>query len=214
MCPLTYGGLGTLEWGPVRPGLKPAPLRGMIGWGQSMIEGARRRFDRIVDPAYLENLQGLPIQELRKRKDECEGLEVEISYARRLIQGKLDILRHSAERLADGDTVGLAEMVEDLPGILADGVTGSSPRLARIMAPDNADNQRREVERLASSTDLARLEELSSNEINEMVSRLFEAEKETSQRRRRIQSVMDQLSGELVRRYREGREDPTALLSS
>ncbi|HLI57257.1 MAG TPA: hypothetical protein VKY26_09545 [Actinomycetota bacterium] len=179
-----------------------------------MAEGARRRFDRIVDPAYLENVQALPIDELRKRKDECEGLEVEISYARRLIQGKLDILRHGAERLADGDPIGVAEMVEDLPGILADGATGSSPRLSRIMAPDNADNQRREVERLASSTDLARLEELSPNEIDEMVNRLAEAEKETSQRRRRIQGVMDQLTGELVRRYREGQEDPTALLSS
>lgn len=179
-----------------------------------MADGERRRFDRIVDPTYLDNIQGLPIEELRKRKDECEGLEVEISYARRLIQGKLDILRHGAERLAGGDPIGVAEMVEDLPGILADGATGASSRLPRIMAPGNADNQRREVERLASSSDLARLEELSSNDIDQMVTRLAEAEKETSQRRRRIQGVMDQLTGELVRRYREGQEDPTALLSS
>lgn len=178
-----------------------------------MPEGARRTIDRIVDPSYLANLQAMPIAELRRKKDECEGLESEVSYARRLIQGKLDILRHGVERLAEGDRLGIAEMVEDLPGILADGVGGSGTRLSRIMAPSNADNQRREVERLASTADLARLEELSSAELQEMVQRLTEAEKETSLRRRRIQGVMDQLTAELVRRYREGQEDPTALLS-
>jgi hypothetical protein len=179
-----------------------------------MADEARRSIDRIVDPSYLENLQEMPINELRKKKDECEGLESEISYARRLIQGKLDILKHGAERLADGDKLGIAEMVEDLPGILADGVGGAASRMPRIMAPHNADNQRREIERLASTADLARLEELSSAEIQEIVLRLSEAEKETSQRRRRIQGVMDQLTAELVRRFREGQEDPTALLSS
>jgi hypothetical protein len=179
-----------------------------------MADGARRSVDRIVDPSYLENLQTMPMDELRKKKVECEGLESEVSYARRLIQGKLDILRHSVERLADGNRLGIAEMVEDLPGILSDGASGSGSRLPRIMAPMNADNQRREVERLASTADLARLEELSSHEIAEIVLRLSEAEKETSQRRRRIQQVMDQLTAELVRRFREGQEDPTALLSS
>jgi hypothetical protein len=179
-----------------------------------MADAARRTIDRIVDPSYLTNLQNMPIDELRKKKDECEGLEVEISYARRLIQGKLDILRHSAERLAEGDKLGVSEMVEDLPGILADGVGGAASRLPRIMAPHNAENHRREVERLASTADLARLEELTSDEIDEIVQRLTEAERDTSQRRRRIQGVMDQLTAELIRRYREGQEDPTALLSS
>lgn len=182
--------------------------------GATMAEGARRSIDRIVDPSYLENLQTMPIEELRKKKGECEALESEVSYARRLIQGKLDILRRGAERLADGDKLGIAEMVEDLPGILADGATGTASRIPRIVAPTNADNQRREVERLASTADLARLEELSPTEIGEIVQRLTEAEKETSLRRRRIQGVMDQLTAELVRRYREGQEDPTALLST
>lgn len=179
-----------------------------------MTEAPRRSVDRIFDPAYVENLLTMPIEELRGKKAECEALEAEVSYARRLIQGKLDILRHGAERIAGGDRLGVTEMVEDLPSILSDGVGGSASRLQRVLTPVNAASQRREVERLASAADLTRLEELSSIDIQEMVDRLSEAEKETSQRRRRIQGVMDQITAELVRRYREGQEDPTALLSS
>jgi len=179
-----------------------------------MADAPRRTVDRIFDPAYVENLSTLAVAELRKRKAESEALEAEVSYARRLIQGRLDILRHGAERMATGDKLEVTEMVEDLPGILSEGVGGSASRLPRIIAPANAENQRREVERLASTADLTRLEELTPPEIQEMVDRLTAAEKETSLRRRRVQGVMDQITGELVRRYREGQEDPTALLST
>ena len=178
-----------------------------------MSEASRRSVDRIFDPSYVDNLTTVPVEELRKKKAECEALEAEVSYARRLIQGKLDILRYGAERMAAGDAVGIAEMVGDLPGILSDG-TGGSARLSRILAPASADNQRREMDRLASDADLARLEQLTAQEMDEIVARLAEAEKETSQKRRRVQHVMDQLTAELIRRYREGQEDPTALLSS
>lgn len=170
--------------------------------------------DRIVDPSYLDNLQAMPIDELRGKKDECEATEAEISYARRLIQGRLDILRRGAERLACGEKLELNEMVDDLPGILSDGVGGSAGRFPRILASVTLDAQHREVELVASSSDLARLDELSSQEVQDLVGRLTESEKETSQRRRQIQLVMDQLTAELVRRFREGSEDPTALLPS
>ena len=179
-----------------------------------MADGTRRTIDRIADPSYLENLQTMPIEELRRKKDECEALEAEVSYARRLIQGKLDILRHGAERIAGGDKLEVTDMVGDLPGILSEGVGGPAGRLPRLLAPANASSQRRDVERLASADDLARLDQLSAEELEELVDRLSETEKETSQRRRRIHGVMDQLTAELVRRFREGSEDPTALLSS
>lgn len=179
-----------------------------------MSEASRRSVDRIFDPSYVDNLTTAPVEELRKKKAECEAQEAEVSYARRLIQGKLDILRHGVERVAGGDKLEVTEMVEDLPGILSEGVGGSASRLPRIIAPANADTQRREVERLASTADLTRLEELSPAELEEIVERLTEAERETSHRRRRIQGVMDSITGELIRRYREGQEDPTAILSN
>ena len=103
-----------------------------------MSEASRRSVDRIFDPSYVDNLTTLPVEELRKKKAECEALEAEVSYARRLIQGKLDILRHGVERVAGGDKLEVTEMVEDLPGILSEGVGGSASRLPRIIAPANA----------------------------------------------------------------------------
>src|SRR6195256_2226692 len=178
-----------------------------------MSEPSRRTVDRIFDPSYVQDLTTVPVEELRKKKAECEALEAEVSYARRLIQGRLDILRHGVEPRPGGDKLGVTEVVEDLPGILSEGVGGSASRLPRIIAPANADTQRREVERLGSTADLTRLEELAGAELGEIVERLSEAEKETSQRRRRIQGVLDSVTDELIRRYREGREAPTAILS-
>src|SRR3989442_830765 len=84
----------------------------MTGDGMDgMTEAPRRSVDRIVDPSYVENLQTMPIDELRRKKDECEALESEVSYARRLIQGRLDILRHGVERMAGGDRLGVTGRV-------------------------------------------------------------------------------------------------------
>lgn len=179
-----------------------------------MSQEPRRRDDRIFEASYLEELEVLPTPELRGRKAECEEYEAELSYARRLLQGKLDILRHKLSERAKGGDSGIEEMLKTLPKILAEGTTPTIGRLPRILLPRNAENQRREIERLASDSTLARIEELSAEELGAIVERLAVAEKEISQRRRRVQEVMDALSADLVRRYREGQEDPTLLLSS
>ncbi|MGH9194709.1 MAG: aerial mycelium formation protein [Acidimicrobiia bacterium] len=174
----------------------------------------RRRADRIFEPDYLESLKSVTTDELRKSREECEQLEAELSYTRRLLQGKLDILHHELERLADGGKSDIKGLIEKLPSILADGQPGGFGRHVRVLLPRNAEKQRREVERLASSANLARLDELSSEEIEEIVERVSEAEGKVSTERRQVQDVMDAIRAEMVRRYREGQEDPSALLSS
>lgn len=178
----------------------------------------RRRDDRIFEPSYVDDLEDLPTQDLRKRRQECETLEAEISYTRRLLQGKVDILRAELERRSDGRDPGVESLKDTLPQILAD----SQPpgpirdscgygRRSRLSPPD-PEKQRRDVELLASQATLAHLDKQSTEGISEIVERLAEAEAETSDRRRRVQKVLDQLTAELVRRYREGRDDPTNLL--
>src|SRR5260370_4279311 len=98
-----------------------------------MSEASRRSVDRIFDPSYVENLATAPVEELRKKKAECEALEAEVSYARRLIQGKLDILRHGVERVAGGDKLEATEMGEDVPGILSEGVGGRPSQPPRLI---------------------------------------------------------------------------------
>jgi hypothetical protein len=51
------------------------------------------RLDVILADSYLEDLEDVDTQEIRRRRAECEEEEQGISYARRVVQGRLDILR-------------------------------------------------------------------------------------------------------------------------
>jgi hypothetical protein len=183
--------------------------------GERVSEKPRRREDRIFDPSYLAGIQSVTMAELRTMRDECEAFEAELSYARRLLQGKLDIIRHALERRLDGGGAHIEALIVKLPSILSDdGPPSTGGRFQRILLPKAAESQRRRVERLASESTLASIDELSSDELNEIVERLATGESETSTDRRRVQKILDDIHAELVRRYREGSEDPSALLLS
>ena len=180
-----------------------------------MSEKPQRRDDRIFESTYVQDIDSLPIEELRTRRAECAEAEAELSYARRLLQGKLDILGHELKRRAAGGDSDLESLISKLPGILADeGAPTALQRHTTVVMPKNFEKQRRGIDRLASDSTLSMLESLSSGEVTQIVERLTEAESKTSEDRRRIQGVIDKLNAELVRRYREGTEDPSALLSS
>lgn len=179
-----------------------------------MAEEARRRADRILSGDYLDNLQSLSTADLRELRAEGEELEAELSYVRRLLHGKLDIFRHELERRKAGGEGGLEALVQRLPSILSDGRPGDSGRHIRVLVPRNAAMQRREVERIVPGTALAHIAEHSITELSEMIDRLAEAEGKMSEQRRTVQNAMDTIRAELVRRYREGQEDPTAIFSA
>lgn len=171
----------------------------------------RRRADLIFEADYLTGLEDRSIQDLRKMRDECEAFEAEISYARRLLQGKLDILRHEIDRRREGGESGVEALIERLPKILADDGARGFGRHTRVGIPQGAEQRRREVERLASESSLAHLDELPQEELSGYVDTLAEAEAKASQERRQILEVIDRITTEMVRRYREGHEDPAAI---
>lgn len=172
--------------------------------------------DRILDPSYLSDLESASTAEVRSRRDECRELEGELSYARRLLQGKLDILSHELRRRSegsDGGDDGIRQLIRRLPSILSDEPPPvSQHRLVDTELPANAGKHRRQIDQLA--TGLANIGTLSKEELSNLVDRLSSAEREISTDRRRAQQVIDGLNAELVRRYRDGEEDPSALLRS
>lgn len=179
-----------------------------------MADQRKRADDLMFEPEYMQEVDGLALGELRQKRDECEHREAELSYARRLIQGKLDILSFELKRRAAGEG-GLDELIQKMPHILAD---DSHPPLSlrrhtRILMPKNSE-ERREIERVASRTMLARIDALSEAEISDILTKLDDVERRTSQERRRVQEIMDRLNAEMVRRYREGEADPAALLAT
>ena len=56
-----------------------------------MTHAQRRRIDLVRSPGFTEGLEDLSPAELRARRRMCADLDVEYSYYRRLLQGRLDI---------------------------------------------------------------------------------------------------------------------------
>jgi hypothetical protein len=158
-----------------------------------------RRSDRIVDPSYLEGIDGLDEERLRAMRDECEEEEGVLSYERSLIHGRLSILEAELARRADGGPA--KSLIDRLPEIL----TGDKPMTHRgsfpkLDPPAMYESPRRRVEKLVADDTLARLPDMSDAEVNEIVQTLESAEREVSESRRAIQSVLDRLIEELGRR--------------
>jgi len=171
-----------------------------------------RRIDRVLAEDYLEGLATLPMDEVRQLRKEAEQEETDLSYLRRLLQGRLDILRAELGRRS-GTTTG--DLVDSLPQILADEGTTSSPRgLGRHIAaePSRADSHRRHVEALVADVDLSNPAAHDEASLRRAVEALEREEQEVSDKRRAVQGVMDASTAEITRRYREGAADVSDLL--
>jgi hypothetical protein len=182
-----------------------------------VMPGGQRRIDRVLDPGFIAESGSLDLSELRARRDEAEAEEADISYLRRLLQGRLDILRAELVRRSQGGDRDVAGLRAALPSILSNDVfvgelSGRHNALPRIQAPSHADAGHRRVERLVSDETLARLPDLDVDELTKVVETLSREEEAVSAGRRAVQRVVDVLRAELARRYREGTAQVSQLL--
>lgn len=172
-----------------------------------------RRIDKVLAEGYSEALESLPLEEVRERRHEAEQEEVDLSYLRRILQGRLDILRAELARRNGGES----DLVAALPRILADEGAVSAPRgLGRHTAvePSRADAHRRHVEALIADVDLSNPSAHDDASLQRVLEVLEAEEHQVSEKRREVQKVMDALTAEITRRYREGDADVSALLPS
>lgn len=163
---------------------------------------AQWRLGRVLAAGYLDDLAGLPLDVLRARRGEAIAEETDLSYLRRMLHGRIDIL---AAELARRDNPARGTLVAQLGLILADGAS-ARPSSARHLPIDGAGpgEYRLRMEReldLAAVPDLAARPEES---LLEVAARLRAHEAEVSELRRRIHEVVDRCAVELGRRYREG----------
>lgn len=172
-----------------------------------------RRIDRVLDDAFVADLGELSLEEIRERRREADQEETDLSYLRRVLQGRLDILRAELARRS-GDATSL---VDSLPQILADEGGSSGPRgLGRHIAaePSRADAHRRHVEALVADVDLSNPSAHDDASLQRVLGVLEDEERKVSEKRREVQRAMDALTAEVTRRYREGDADPSDLLPS
>ena len=169
-----------------------------------------RRIDRILEPTFVQGLDALPIEELRRRRDECLAEREYLSLLRRLLQGRAEILKAESEARASGAEQ--APLVERLTAILADDEhpTTSRGEAVRVVVPEEEMLlARRRVERLAADADLSDPSALDDDVLATAIEALVTEEEGVSASRRQVLDVLDALQDELKRRYKD---DPTLAL--
>lgn len=172
-----------------------------------------RRIDRVLSDDFLAGLADLPLEQVRALRRDAEQEETDLSYLRRLLQGRLDILRAEIRRRrGDADS---ADLVSSLSHILADEGTSASPHgLGRHISaePSRVDSHRRHVEALVADVDLSNPAAHDDADLQRVVEVLEREEQEVSNQRRQVQTVMDACTAEITRRYRDGDADVSDLL--
>ncbi|MEI6373020.1 MAG: aerial mycelium formation protein [Actinomycetes bacterium] len=164
--------------------------------------GGQRRVDKVLADDFLNELTDLPIEELRARRHEAEQEEADLSYLRRMLHGRMDIVRAEIERRA---TPGEGDLVSRLAEILADPTRTTRGAGRHItVQPSRVDEHRRQVEQAIADAVVSDVSNRSDEELVESLAALRVHEAEVSDVRRDVQQVADACAAELARRYREG----------
>ena len=161
------------------------------------MSGQRRR--PVVDAMASEELAGLDLEGLRAYRHRLEAEEDRVSYWRRLVHARLDLL-------AAGSAADHPLSFEDLVRVLGDTGTGSSRRaLVSISAADPLPELPELSEMWGTEVDAQ-----DPGQVADAVERLTDAERQLTAYRRALHERIDEATGELIVRYRA---NPAAALS-
>jgi hypothetical protein len=175
-------------------------------------DGGRRPIDRVLAPGFADDVTALSPDDLRERRHVAEQEEVDLSYARRLLQGRLDLLR-SEQRRRTGDQVlsvpgerSDEEIVRDIVAAMGDDGPRRDHGLGRHLdiEPSRVGEHRRAAEAVVADPHISDGSHLSDEELAEAIERIAGLEQQVSLNRQRVQHVSDALTEEVARRFREG----------
>lgn len=162
----------------------------------------RRRLDIVLDPTFVDGLSDLPFEELRDRRELVDRVETELSYYRRLLHGRMDLLDFELRRRRGEET---RSLIEALPEILAgnDQTGGGQGRAIRGgFAPDlQFETGRRPIDRVLEDGFLANLPGTSDDELASVRELLTETERGISEQRSQVHAVHALVQGEITGRY-------------
>ena len=152
----------------------------------------------MLDPSFVEGIDRSSLAALREKRDECAEEESVLSYERSLIHTRLRLLEAEADRRRTGGPA--RSIIDNLAQILSDENVSHRGSFPSLEAPPMVDNPRRRVEKLVNDDTLARLPDLSDEEISSAAAVLEEAEREVSENRRAVHAVLDRFIEEIGRR--------------
>ncbi len=159
--------------------------------------------DELITTPAPDDLTVCSLAELRSVRDQYQDVENGLSYARRIVQGRLDTVAVELERRRDGAA---DDLLQRLPDALAAHSRG--PGLPRPMPdlepPAWADGLLAGADQALPPASLARLAELSDAELDAAAGGLADLERELSAARSELHRSIDRVQDELVGRYRSG----------
>lgn len=138
-------------------------------------------------------------------------VENELSYYRRLLHGRMDLLKFERRRRSGEES---RSLIDSLAEILSDPSRnqGHDPRRTILDTdlPKSPDVGRREVDAVLGDDVLVKLDSVDDPGLTTALEAVEAIEREISEKRQRVQQVADVLSGEIAERYRSGTSESVA----
>lgn len=176
------------------------------------VQPERRRIDQIREPSFVADLESLTLDELKGRRDLAGDVETELSYYRRLLHGRMDLLAFEQRRRRGEES---RTMIDALPEILTGRASpgrGQARHLSTEL-PELPVKGRRHLDRILGNDLMIRLAELSESDLAEASDELAEVEAEISAARLQVQEVLDRLQAAVISRYKNDLGDPALRTS-
>jgi hypothetical protein len=170
---------------------------------------------RILDASYLDDLGGRSTDDVRSMRAECQEVETGLSYLRRVVQGRLDIIDAELERRRGGGDPGdLSDLIERLPEILGDHLRApGNGRLPATLGQGRPDPElEAKLDAIVAEIDLDATNDVDDASLSAARDALADLEGEVSSRRRALFDRIDALQAELTRRYKTGEATVESLL--
>jgi hypothetical protein len=152
----------------------------------------------------------LSLDELRALRLQLQHEDDVVSYARRVAQARLDLVKSQHLRRDAGPD---ADLSEQIGGVLSQQLTGGPARPPRP-TEDLSDNALAdELDAVCAEYHFGRLDDLDDAELLALSDAIASFETRVSTDRRERFDRLDALSAELVRRYRDGEASVDSLLA-
>ncbi|MGW7055544.1 RsiG family protein [Streptomyces sp. NPDC054887] len=198
------------------PGPVPMPMIQMASAASAARPPAQRTGDSMggglpaPERGRRSDLGVLRLPELRGLRRDSQRDEADLSYVRRLLHGRIDILRAELARRTGPES----PVVERLSEILADAPSRhrSSARHVTMSTPQSEEFRLLAAEMLAD-VELSDLAARTDEELHAAMGRLVRYEQQVSRRRQQLQRTADDCSAEIARRYRDGEAQVDDLLT-
>lgn len=166
---------------------------------------SRRRLDQVLDPEFLDDIDEIPLDELRSRRQMALDVENELSYYRRLLHGRMDLLRFEQRRRSGEES---RSLIESLAEILVDPDREQTSDHRRTILdtdlPQIPDTGRRDIDAVLGDDVLVKLDSVDDDGITTALDAVQAIEREISDKRQKVQRAADLLATQIAERYRSG----------